>query len=116
MKNIARDRELMALGAYLASQPFREEIASTDFVDNEIAKCIEEMEGVTSGKVSKDEMRYLPHFMETLGVPDGVKAIDGLVFAVKSNRRMVEANNLGKRFQIALPHEIDQLKERAAKL
>ena len=117
MKNkISRDRELIAFGAYLASEAFREELSSADFTDNDLAKCVEEMEGVTSGTVTKEEMRYLPFLMETLRCPNGVKAIDGIAMTVKAHRRMVEANNLGRRLQWARPDEIEQLKERAAKL
>lgn len=103
-------------GAYLASEAFREEVSSADFVDNDLAKCVEEIEGVTSGRIGKEEMRYLPVLMETLQCPDGGKAIDGMVQTAKAHRRMVEANKLGKRLQMALPHEIDQLKERMANL
>ena len=114
--DIETKRQYMALGAYIASVKFRDDIRSSDFVDNDIAKCVEEMEGVINGTINKEDMRYLPFLMESLNCSTDVKPLDGLVSAIKAHRRSVEANKLGKRLQIALPHEIEQLKERAANL
>lgn len=89
MIDMEMKRELMAFGAYLADTDgiygIRDRLTSADFIDNDLAKCIEEMENVTSGKTRKEDMRFLPFLLESLRCPNGGKAIDGIEQAVKSN-------------------------------
>ena len=82
-------RELMLFGAYLADADgtcgIRSRLTSNDFVDNDIAACIEEIEGVRSGRVQKENTRFLPSFMADLDCSSGANAIDGIEQTVKAN-------------------------------
>jgi|GEM_PF-2548424 len=85
-------RELMLFGAYLADAgDIRSRINSSHFVENDIAACIEEIEGVTSGRIQQQNTRFLPFLLDSLECPNGGNAIDGIEQAVKANteyRRM----------------------------
>lgn len=91
MNNMVSKRELILFGAFLADTDgtygIRERLTSADFVDNELAKCIEEIQGVINGSIQKEDMRFLPSFLESLKCPDGGKAIDGIEQAVKNYAR-----------------------------
>lgn len=114
MENVALKREWMLFGA--VSQG-REGVTSADFVNNELAKCVEEVERYKAGEIKKEDIRFVPALLESLNCPNGEKLLDGIEKAVKANRRMVEANKIGKRLQSAVNvDEIEQLKERVAKL
>ncbi|WP_298860935.1 hypothetical protein [uncultured Gimesia sp.] len=79
-------RELMLFGACLADAGgILDKVSSADFIDNDLAKCIEEMKNVKSGKTMKSDMRFLPSLLESLRCPNEGKAIDGIEQAVKSN-------------------------------
>ena len=107
-------REWILFGAFSQG---RESVASSDFVDNEIAKCVEEVERFKAGEIKKEDIRFVPVLLESLGCSNGGKLLDGIEEAVKANRRMKEASKIGMRLQGAKNiEEIEQLKERVAKL
>tara|TARA_R110002126_G_scaffold271292_2_gene415186 strand:- start:218 stop:574 length:357 start_codon:yes stop_codon:yes gene_type:complete len=79
-------RELMLFGAYLADAGgIRSRLTSNDFVDNDIAACIEELEAVASGRKQQHETRFLPAFLKSLEVSNGGDAIEGVEQTVKAN-------------------------------
>ncbi|MCH9776446.1 MAG: hypothetical protein K0U90_08435 [Planctomycetes bacterium] len=90
MNDIVSKRELMAFGAYLAdtdgANGIRDRLTSSDFIDNDLVKCIEEMENVTSGKTKKEDMRFLPFLLESLRCSNGGKAIDGIEQTTKKQK------------------------------
>lgn len=111
---VEEQREWFLFGAFSQG---REGVTSSDFVDNEIAKCVEEMERYASGEIKKEDVRFVPALLKSLRCCEGEKLLDGIEKAVKNNRRMKEAKNIGRRLQGAMSlEEIEQLKERVAKL
>lgn len=87
MKNAAMDREKELWGAFVVSPEVRAQVGSGDFVTRRYQLAAQEVHDYEAGKVTKDEMRHLPFLMESNGIPDGVKYIDGLVSAVKEYSR-----------------------------
>ena len=79
-------RELMLFGAYLADAGgIRSRLTSNEFVNNDIAACIEELEAVASGSKQQQETRFLPSLLDKLECPSGGDAIERIEQAVKSN-------------------------------
>lgn len=87
MRNRAMDREKELWGAFVVSPEVRAQVSSGDFVTRRYQLAAQEVHDYEAGKITKEEMRHLPVLMESNGIPDGVKYIDGLVSAVKEYSR-----------------------------
>ena len=88
MGNLVKHRELILFGCCLADKEIRDRLTSADFVDNQLASCLEEIQNVTNGKTNKEDMRFLPSLMDSLECPNMGKAIEGIEAAVKAYSRM----------------------------
>lgn len=87
MNNRATERERMLFGAYMVSPEVREQVTSEDFHTKRYRLAVKDVEKFEASEIKKEGMIYLLYLMETLGLPNGAKFIDGLVESTKQYSR-----------------------------
>ncbi len=113
MTDTEMKRELILFGAYLADAGgIRSRLTSNDFVDNDIAACIEEIEGVRSGRVQEQYTRFLPALLNSLDCPNGGTAIEGIEQAVKSHTEYKRIRKLCRLGALSSnPEDLERIKK-----
>jgi len=92
MRNIAMDREKELWGAFMVSPEVRAEVNSEDFVTEIYRKAAQEVHDLEAGKITKEELEFLPILMESNRLPSGVKYGEGLILTVKEYSRVKRLN------------------------
>lgn len=117
MNNRAIEREEQLFGAYVASAEVRKEVSSDDFTVNRIRLAAKDIEDYEAGRITKEQMIYLPALMESLRLPNGVKYIDGLISAVKGYTRAKKLNKVCLMSSWATKHEdVEAIKEKVSNI
>lgn len=98
-------RQLVLLGAAMASKEVREQLEPANFPDADVGNCIEEMQGHDAGTVETKSLRHVATLMSTLRVTSqGGKLLDALRDAVHLDGR---AENLKRLAQLAQTQHLD---------
>lgn len=108
-------RQLVLLGAAMASKEVRQALESANFPDASIGNCVKEMQDFDDGFVAATDLRHVAATMTTLGVTStGGKLLDALREAVHLDGRSENLKRLAHIAQTSLLNSteaIDKLKE-----